>query len=267
MWWNQPRLREYPPLLPDNILEVTAAAYAVVEVGGLSGFGPERGRNFERLFYRVCDARGVCLTERAGSRSLAGQRSASGFAHEVDGATKTLDCITHWELKHLTSELPKNELLAFNGKGLDFLCGTLPLYAGVPLRRFLLSGANVGEESRAYCVQWGITLVEPNRFPLPLLYEAIARGAGRGLSDYDRSAVRSLGSWACRSLQQVIRELHDWTAGSQRTWCGPEAASHVCAALALQEQVGFDVTDCLAESHPEWVDETAVALWDEVGGW
>src|SRR4051794_13427688 len=123
MWWNQPRLKDYPPLLPDNILEIAVAAYAVVEVGGVSGFGPERGRNFEQLFYRVCDSRGVYLTERAGSRSLANQRSASGFGHEVDGGTKTLDCITHWELKHLTSELAKNELLTFNGKGLDFLYG------------------------------------------------------------------------------------------------------------------------------------------------
>lgn len=267
MWWNQPRLKEFPPLLPDNILEVAATAYAVVEVGGLSGCGPERGRNFEQLFYRVCDKRGVYLTERAGSRSLAGQRSASGFGHEVDGATRTLDCITHWELKHLTSDLAKNELLTFNGKGLDFLYGCLPLYARVPVRRFLLSGANVGEESRVYCVQWGIMLLEPDRLPLPLLYEAVARGSGCSLSDHDRSAVRSLGAWACRPLQQAISELYHWTAGSNQMGCGPGAANHAHAVLALQEQVGTEVTDCLADSHPEWLDETAGALWDEVGGW
>src|SRR5687767_7611046 len=121
MWWEQPRLKDFSPLLPDNILDVAALAFAVVWVGGLTGYGPERGRDFEKLFYRLCDRRRLFLTERAGCRTLAGQRSASGFCHEVDGATQALECITHWELKHLTTELSKNELLVFNGKGMDFL--------------------------------------------------------------------------------------------------------------------------------------------------
>jgi hypothetical protein len=41
MWWDQPRLIDFPPLLPPNILDVAVRAYAVVEVGGMSGTGPE----------------------------------------------------------------------------------------------------------------------------------------------------------------------------------------------------------------------------------
>src|SRR5437867_12403308 len=115
MWWDQPRLIDFPQLLPDRILDVAARAYAVIEVGGLSGYGPERARNFEQLFYGICARRGVNLCERAGSRTLAQQRSASGFSHEVDGATRSVDYLTHWELKHLTTELDKNQLLVFNG--------------------------------------------------------------------------------------------------------------------------------------------------------
>lgn len=37
MWWDQPLLRDFPPLLPANILDVVARACAVTEVGGLSG--------------------------------------------------------------------------------------------------------------------------------------------------------------------------------------------------------------------------------------
>jgi hypothetical protein len=267
VWWYQARLKDFPPLLPDNVLDVAALAFAVVEVGGLTGYGPERGRDFERLFYRICDRRGVYLTERAGSRSLAGQRSASGFRHEVDGATRALECITHWELKHLTSELVKNELLVFNGKGMDFLYGSDPLYARVPLRRFLLSGSEVGEESRLYSVQWGIMLIEPYRLPLPLLYEAVARGAGCGLSEHDRAAVRSLVPWACRSLQLFLKEINDWIAGSDQTRCGPLANRHAREVIAVQAQIGPDVIDCLAEQCPEWIDEAAKSVWDEVGGW
>src|SRR5436853_7166459 len=117
MWWNQPRLKEYPVVLPDNILEVAARAYAVIEVGGLSGCGPECGRNFEGLFYGICSRRGIALCERAGSRTLYEHRSASGFGHEVDAATRSVQCLTHWELKHLTTDLDKSQLLIFNGKG------------------------------------------------------------------------------------------------------------------------------------------------------
>jgi hypothetical protein len=268
MWWNQPRLRDIPPLLPDNILDVAARAYAIVEVGGLSGYGPERGRNFEKLFYGICDRRGVHLTEKAGSRSLAGRRSASGFGHEVDGATRSLECITHWELKHLTGELNKNELLVFNGKGMDFLYGSIPLYAQVPLRRFLLSGADVGEECRHYSALWGIVLIEPGRLPLALLYEAVARGETCCLSPQDCEAVRHQLAWACRPLQHVLRDLAQWGAGEgPSTRCGPSARKHAHSIAAIQDEIGADVIDCLAEHCPDWVDEVANDTWAEVGGW
>jgi hypothetical protein len=268
MWWHQPRLRDFPPLLPDNILDVAVRAYAVAEVGGLSGYGPERGRNFERLFYGICERRGVHLTERAGSRSLAGQRSASGFQHEVDGATRSLDCITHWELKHLTSELNKNELLVFNGKGMDFLFGSSQLYARVPIRRFLLSGADVGDECRHYSVQWGIMLIEPRRLPLALIYEAVARGETCGLSPQDREAVRHQLAWACRPLQHVVRDLAQWGAGEgASTRFGPAARKHAHNIAAIQDEIGANVIDSLAEHYPDWVDEIANDTWAEVGGW
>jgi hypothetical protein len=110
-----------PPLLPSNVLDVLVRAYAIVEVGGVGGIGPKRRRNFEQLFYKICDRQGVRLTEKAGGRSVAGQRSTSGFAHEVDAATRSASATTYWELKHLSSPLEKNELLIFNGNPSCFL--------------------------------------------------------------------------------------------------------------------------------------------------
>src|SRR5437867_408679 len=94
MWWEQPRITDFNPVLPFNILDVAVRAYAVIEVGGLSGCGPERGRNFEKLFYSICSRRAVNLCETAGSRSLAHQPSASGFSHEVDGASRSVQYLT-----------------------------------------------------------------------------------------------------------------------------------------------------------------------------
>lgn len=269
MWWNNPLLKGFPSLIPMNILHVITRAYAVVEVGGLSGSGPERGRNFEKVFYAICDRRSVHLCERAGAISLAGQRSASGFRHEVDGATRSASCLTHWELKHLTTDLSKNELLIFNGKGLDFLYGSSHFFAQIPIRRFLLSGSDIRDECRKFGALWGIMIIEPGRLPLPLLYEAIARGAARCLSDADCDAVRNQVAWACRPLQAVLQDLVIWSHANAQppSHCGPAASRIVNAVMDIQEQIGADVTDYLEEEYSEWIDELANDTWMEVNGW
>lgn len=268
MWWNRPLLKDFARVFPDNIVDIVARSYAIVEVGGLSGCGPERGRRFERLFYNLCDRRGVHLSEKSGSTSLAEQRSASGLRHEIDGATRAVNCVTQWELKHLTTKLEKNELLVFNSKSLDFLQGSNSFYAKTPLYRFLLSGFNIRDECRYFSVLWGITVVEPSRLPLPLLCEAVARGAAMCLSQADCVAVRDLAIWSCRPLQRVLKELTLWVDDSDETVrCGPRAIRAAKAATDLQEQIGLDVLDYLDEHFPDWIDETAEETWQEVGGW
>jgi len=269
VWWHRPLLRDFPALLPGNLLDLVARAYALVEVGGLLGrCGAQRGRDFEQLFYDLCDRRGIHLCERAGARTVAQSRSASGLPHEVDGATRAVDCITHWELKHLTMGVPKNELLIFNGKGLDFLQGSRPLAARTPVLRFLLSGAGVRDECRYFAVLWGIMIVEPFRLPLPLLYEAVARGAAACLSPAECDVVRDRAYWACRPLQKVIRELHEWSSAPRGpSPCGPGALRIAKEVLDVQEQIGATVVDYLDENFNDWLDDTAEETWHAVGGW
>lgn len=261
--------RGFAPLLPTNLLDLVARAYAVVEVGGLDGCGPQRGRDFEQLFYNLCNRRGVRLCERAGARTVAESRAASGFSHEVDGATRAAACITHWELKHLSVPVPKNELLVFNGKSLDFLLGSRPLAARTPMLRFLLSGASVRDESRYFSVQWGIMIIERFRLPLPLLYEAVARGAADSLTPAERAVVQERVFWACRPLQAVIAELHEWGAGTSagpRRY-GPDALRIAKEVIDAQEQIGATVLDHLDEHHHDWLDDAAEEMWRGVGGW
>jgi hypothetical protein len=158
--------------------------------------------------------------------------------------------------------------MIFNGKGMDFLYGSSAFFAKIPMLRFLLSGWNVGQESRFYSTLWGIMLMEPGRLPLPLLYEAVARGAGDCLTPTERETVRYEVAWACRPLQAVLNELSAWGRGStEPTRCGPAANRHAREALDIQEELGADVTDYLAETHPDWIDEIANETWNEVGGW
>lgn len=269
MWWNRPVVKDFSNLFPENILDLLVRCYAIVEVGGLSGYGPERGRNFENLFYSLCERRGIHLSERAGSTSLAEQHSASGLGHEVDGGTRDVTCVTHWELKHLITRLEKNELLIFNSKSLDFLQGSSQFYAKTPMKRFLLSGHNVRDDCRHYAVLWGITVVEPARLPLPLIYEAAARGAAESLSEIECCAVRNLAAWSCRSLQAVLNEIEDWCEGVDKRplYCGPNALRAAKSATDLQEQIGANILDYLDDQFPDWIDEAAEEIWKQVGGW
>lgn len=268
MWWSRPVQRGYRPLLPDKLLDLVARTFSLVQVGGVSGTGPDRGRNFERVFYGLCSSRGIHLCERAGARTLAETRSASGICHEVDGATRAVDCVTDWELKYLSNEVPKNEFLIFNGKALDFLQGSKRLFARVPLHRFFLTGSNVRDDCRYYSALWGIMLIEPDRLPLPLLYEAIARGASAALSDADCRAVRERVVWACRPLQTVIGELASWSTGTLDTGvCGPGALRIAKEVVDIQEQIGASVVDYLDDECPEWIDDAAEDTWAAAGGW
>ena len=266
MWWTRQRSSDAAPLLPSNVLNLLVRVYAIVEVGGVGGSGPERGRNFEQLFYKICDRLGVHLTERAGGRSVAGQRSTSGFAHEVDGATRAASATTYWELKHLSSPLEKNELLIFNGKGLDYLHDASPLFRNAPLLRFLLSAGNIRDDCRVYGVQWGITIIEPDRFVVPLIYEAMVRGLAPSLSAADQTAVRLLAPWACRPLQLVVTDFAARCAPNAKLI--PTSVSRRAREIIdMQEQIGRDVLDHIEEQYPDWVNDLAQSVWDEVGGW
>lgn len=268
MWWLRPLQRGFPSLLPENMLDLVARTYSLVEVGGLKGRGAERGRNFEQVFYALCDQRAIHLSERAGSRTVARGQSASRLPHEVDGATRSAEFITHWELKHLTSAVPKNELLIFNGKGLDFLQGGRRTAASTPMLRFLLSGSEVRDECRYFAILWGIMIVEPMRLPLPLLYEAVARGAAAWLSAAECDIVRERVYWACRPLQQVVAELHNWSCSlSGPSLYGPGALRVAKEILDVQEQIGATVFDYLDEHNHDWLDDAAEETWHAVGGW
>ncbi|MEW6379588.1 MAG: hypothetical protein AB1611_08260 [bacterium] len=268
MWWFKPVLREFNPLLSPNLLDIVARAYALIEVGGLTGCGAQRGRNFEQLFYKLCRSRSIHLCEKAGARTVAGNRSASRLPHEVDGIIHSSACVTQWELKHLSTEVPKNELLIFNGKCLDFLQGSQPYLAQTPVLRFLLTGSNLRDECRYFAILWSIMVIEPFRLPVPLLYEAVARGAAECLSSADCDVVRDRICWACRSLQSVIKELFHWTTVPEGpVKCGPGVIRIAREILDVQEQIGATVVDYLDEHFPDWIDNAAEETWHAVGGW
>jgi hypothetical protein len=234
-----------------------------VQVGGLHGTGPARGRNFENLFYSLCERRGLRLTERAGARSVGDQKSGSGLAHEVDAGSRGARFATHWELKHLSASPNKNDLLIFNGKSLDFLLGHDESAATTPLLRFFLTGTNVSDECRRYAAFWGISIIEPDRLPLSLLYESVVRGGASVLSAGECRAIKDVLPRGFRSLQESISDL----ANQIKDRKGIDAHHWIAEIVDVQEQIGAVMFDYLDDVQADWLNELAEVTWREVGGW
>jgi hypothetical protein len=59
-----------------------------------------------------------------------------------------------------------------------------------------------------------------------------------------------------------------WSSSSTEfTRCGPKANRYAKEVLAIQEEIGADVQDYLADVYPDWIDAVANETWDAVGGW
>ena len=85
------------------------------------------------------------------------------------------DFTVHFELKHLSGELSKNELLIFNQKGIDYLLAEGHRLRSLPMYRIVLSGGLLSPPARRFAVQWGILAIEPDRLPLLALHELCGR--------------------------------------------------------------------------------------------
>jgi hypothetical protein len=267
MWYNRPLINGFSPLLPQNLLNVLIRVFALVQVGGVRGVGTERGRRFEQTFYNICKRQNFLLSETSGAKTLAGQNSGSGFSHEVDAASLSVAGITHWELKYLSTPVKKNELLIFNSKCLDYIYGCSSHYAKLPIRRFLLSGSRVSNECRRFAAEWGILVIEPGNLPLPLIYEALARGNLDGLGLEERVAVQRISPWTCRPIQDVVRELSGWCNNEDHGTTIHPVIRRANEAIHLQDKIGNDVIDEIEEQNPDWLDDLVDKLWYETGGW
>ncbi len=131
-----------------------------------------------------------------------------------------------------------------------------------------MSGGNIRDDCRRFAILWGITVVEPGRVPLPILYEAAARGVVRNLSSPDEDAIRFRAPWAFRTLQAAVSELaHRVTEQMSGRSPLPTLGRRVSELLDIQEQLGGEMLDSLDERWPDWLDDLAHETWTEVGGW
>jgi hypothetical protein len=234
--------------------------FAVVQYWDPSTRGAERGRAFERVLYRYCETRRLRLIERAGSKTICGEASASRFLHEQDAVIASPSFIVHMELKHLSVPLEKNELLIFAHKGLDFLMGGSIKMRAVPMFRIVLSGSLLRQEARRFALQWGITAIEPERIPLPLLhYLSLSDFPGVDSFDGDQLAeMHKVLSESTKSVQEVVHHLSGVLTGTAQPVLGPWADRTL---NVLQSDWGDRIWAALDEgTGGQWIEERYDAL-------
>ena len=105
---------------PDALYRLSLDLFALVQHWQPTVGGAERGRLFEG-FFTTTRRPASSRSRNRPVRERYAACAASGFMHENDAVFAFPDFTVHCELKHLTSELSKNELLIFNQKGLDYL--------------------------------------------------------------------------------------------------------------------------------------------------
>jgi hypothetical protein len=260
MWWRAPALRGFDVLLPARLLELVAKSY-VLASAEIQAPPPLAGRLLERAFYRLTETSGMQLCETAGSRSLFKFKSSSRYGHEIDGSISEQAGLSVWELKNLVGCVPKNDLLIFNSKILDYYQSFDRFFSAIPLYRLLLTTSNVALECRHYGACTGIIIIDSHLMPMPLLYEAIARGMST-LPLHDALHAAETLRWACRPLQAVVCELCRQTAAGVR-----DPSRRACAAVDLQIRLSAIVSERLQQDCPDWEDELLVQSWRDTGGW
>jgi hypothetical protein len=222
----------------------------------------DRGRLFESVLYRYCRARRLTLTETAGSRTLRQVAAASGFRHESDGVIATPELTVHLELKHLSEELDKNELLVFNQKGLDFLAADDASLRAKPLYRVIVSGSPLTPEARRFAVQWGILAIEPDRLPLLSLHWLAGRQVPH-LDNVDEQTQDMI--W--REVPHLVTPLQDRVSRLSGALDGGAeiVSSHrIERAMEHQRVTGDYYWMALEEHEPTWLEDRYDGLHREL---
>jgi len=240
---------------PQSLYSLAVDLFAVVQHWQPTVHGAERGRLFEAILVRYGKARELPMSEKAGSRTIRGVRSASGFMHENDAVFAFPDFTVHCELKHLTTELSKNELLIFNQKAVDYLMAEGRTLRNLPFYRIILSGGLVSPAARRFAAQWGILIIEPDRLPFLILHDLCGRFLP-GVGNVSLETQDDL--WG--ELPQLVTPLQDRLARicrlvKQGGECVMGEYRVNWAIDHAQRVIGDDLWSAMDEHNPRWLED------------
>ncbi len=165
--------------------------------------GSERGERWERTVEEYLARRGVPVSAIPGGCRLFGHISLSSLPHQIDGCIGCSDAIVIAEWKAHRGAIPKNELLRFKAATDDYFLGLVTDFPKRPVIRVFGGPGRASDALRTYAAIHGIALIEPDRWPSPVLAGGQCGWpdmSSEGPALEDRRAL----AWLVRPVQQVL---------------------------------------------------------------
>ncbi len=198
---------------------------------GIDGEGPLRGFRWEARIAEYLGRNGAPVEALPGGCRVFGHASLSGLAHQIDGAIGCDDSLVVGEWKAHRGRIPKNELLRFKAATDDYFMAMPGRGPRRPVLRVFGGAGRASRELRTYAAVHGIALIDPERWPAPVL-----AAAGRSWPSVHSSPPPPSDSkrlmWLARPVQRV---LVPQPAGGFLVPRPPSTAS-INAALDLQDE-------------------------------
>jgi len=168
-----------------------------------------RGRWFEDRLIEYFDSddrydvRGI-----TGDMQLLDISAASGLRHETDLLIEYEDRLYLFEAK-CKIDVPKNDLLIFNQKCLDFWIRFVQLDETRPLYKVFVSKTNLEYPLREFAYMWNIILIEPGLLPIPTILEVLHNGNRcRELEIYAADRHIAFLEKGCRDMGNLLIRDH-----------------------------------------------------------
>ena len=188
--------------------------------------GDARGHQWERSIQEHLANRGVRSDVLPGGYSLFGTSSLSGLSHQLDATLASRDAIVIGEWKAYRGAFPKNDLIRFKAVTDDYYFGLRGQHPTRPILR-LFGGPGVAKrELRSYAAIWGITLIDSERWPAPVLASERLMWPS-GDSEAPAQEDRRHLAWLSRPLQHMLARLPDGDYRVQR----PPSTAAIAGAL------------------------------------
>ncbi len=167
-----------------------------------------RGHQWERWIQHHLANRGVRSDVLPGGYKLLGTSSLSGLSHQLDATLSSREAIVIGEWKAYQGFFPKNELIRFKAVTDDYYFGLRGQHPARSIMRLFGGPGIATRELRSYAASWGITLVDSERWPAPVLaseHLLWPPGDFEAPAQEDRQHL----AWLSRPLQDVLPLLPD----------------------------------------------------------
>ncbi len=171
--------------------------------GEIYGHGPARGHQWEQRVAEYLANKGMPVEALPGGFTILGHASLSGLQHQIDGTISCTDALVIGEWKAHQGPIPKNELLRFKAATDDYFMAMGAHRPGRPIMRVFGGTGGASDELRTYGVLYGITLIEPTRWPAPILASDDLLWQGQHVAGPNPADRKSLAQ-AFRPLQNVL---------------------------------------------------------------